>query len=104
VDAAEAVGATVRTRPTGVTIGQPGEQLGIGGLPAIPLRLKATAGTGDLSYTASGLPPGLRMDPSSGWVTGVLTPGSGRYKVTVTVRDSRTGSARTTFFWNVWSF
>lgn len=104
VDAAEAVGAAVKNRSADVTITQPGEQLGVGGLPAIPLRLTATGRAGQLGYAATGLPPGLRLDRATGWVTGVLTPGSGRYKVTVTVQDNRGGSARTTFFWNVWSF
>lgn len=104
VDAAQAVGAAVRSQPGQVTITQPSEQLGIGGLPAIPLQLKVSRGDGELSFSASGLPPGLRMDRETGWVTGVLTPGSGRYKVTVTAQDGQSGSARTTFFWNVWSF
>ncbi len=105
VDAAEAVGAaTSQTPATGVSITKPGEQLGIGGIPAIPLLLKGMSSKGEISYTATGLPPGLSIDGERGWITGVLTPGAGRYKVTVTARDAEAKTAQATFFWNVWSF
>ncbi|MDX2970108.1 S8 family serine peptidase [Kribbella solani] len=104
VDAAEAVGAAA-ARPKGsIAITEPTEQLGFGGIPAIPLLLKGTGGTGGISYSATGLPPGLTIDPERGWITGVLTPGAGRYKVTVIARDGDAKTARTTFFWDVWSF
>jgi subtilisin family serine protease len=104
VDAAEAVGAATQAPTGGITITQPADQLGIGGLPAIPLQLKGRSSAGEVGYTATGLPPGLSIDRARGWVTGVLTPGAGRYKVTVTARDTQAKTARTTFFWNVWSF
>ncbi|HEY0619589.1 MAG TPA: S8 family serine peptidase, partial [Kribbella sp.] len=88
VDAAEAVGAGTRTPTTGVSITKPGEQLGFGGIPAVPLMLKGLSSKGGVSYTATGLPPGLTIDGERGWITGVLTPGAGRYKVTVTARDA----------------
>jgi hypothetical protein len=87
-----------------VTITKPAEQLGLGGLPAIPLQLKGTSPKGSVSYTATGLPPGLTIDGERGWITGVLIPGSGRYKVTVTARDAEAKTAEASFFWNVWSF
>ncbi|HEY0472694.1 MAG TPA: putative Ig domain-containing protein, partial [Kribbella sp.] len=59
---------------------------------------------GGVSYTATGLPPGLTIDGERGWITGVLTPGAGRYKVTVTARDADAKTATAAFFWNVWSF
>jgi subtilisin family serine protease len=104
VDAAEAVGAGTRTPTTGVSITKPGEQLGFGGIPAVPLMLKGLSSKGGVSYTATGLPPGLTIDGERGWITGVLTPGAGRYKVTVTARDADAKTATATFFWNVWSF
>jgi hypothetical protein len=73
-------------------------------VPAIPLLMKGTGGTGEISYSAAGLPPGLSIDPERGWITGVLTPGSGRYKVTVVARDGEAKTAQTSFFWDVWSF
>jgi subtilisin family serine protease len=104
VDAAEAVGASTKTPTSGVTITKPGTQLGIGGLPAVPLLIKGLSSKGEISYTATGLPPGLSIDPERGWITGVLTPGPGRYKVTVRAQDAGARDATTTFFWNVWSF
>ncbi|MGW6276340.1 S8 family peptidase [Kribbella sp. NPDC055071] len=104
VDAAEAVGAAPAQRNGALTITEPGEQLGVGGVPAIPLLMKGTGGTGDISYTAVGLPPGLTINTERGWITGVLTPGSGRYKVTVTARDGQAKTVQSSFFWNVWSF
>lgn len=104
VDAAEAVGASTKTPTSGVTITKPSEQLGIGGLPAVPLLIKGLSSKGDIGYTATGLPPGLKIDPERGWITGVLTPGAGRYKVTVRAQDGGGRDATSTFFWNVWSF
>ncbi|TDO44350.1 subtilisin family serine protease [Kribbella sp. VKM Ac-2527] len=104
VDAAEAVGVAGSTSGTGVTVTEPGEQLGFGGLPAIPLLIKGMSGKGGISYTATGLPPGLSIDHERGWIIGVLTPGAGRYKVTVTARDAEARTASASFFWNVWSF
>jgi subtilisin family serine protease len=104
VDAAEAVGAASAQPQGALSITEPPEQLGVGGVPAVPLLLKGTGGTGDISYSATGLPPGLTIDPERGWITGVLTPGSGRYKVTVTARDGEAKTATTSFFWNVWSW
>jgi subtilisin family serine protease len=104
VDAAEAVGAATKAPTSGVSITKPAEQLGFGGAPAIPLLLKGMSSKGEMSYTATGLPPGLSIDRQRGWITGVLTPGAGRYKVTVTARDADAKTAQTSFYWNVWSF
>ncbi|WP_410792140.1 S8 family peptidase [Kribbella sp. C-35] len=104
VDAAEAVGAASAQPQGAISVTQPSEQLGVGGIPAVPLLLKGTGGTGDISYSATGLPPGLTIDAERGWITGVLTPGAGRYKVTVTARDGEAKTASTSFFWDVWSF
>ncbi|GAA0586628.1 S8 family peptidase [Kribbella sandramycini] len=104
IDAAEAVGAAAGQPKGGITVTKPGEQLGVGGLPAVPLLIKGMGGSGTISYTATGLPPGLEINPERGWITGVLTPGQGRYKVTVTARDGEAKVASSSFYWNVWSF
>ncbi|MFI5732853.1 S8 family peptidase [Kribbella sp. NPDC051587] len=104
VDAAEAVGAASAQPKGAISVTKPGEQLGVGGIPAVPLLIKGMGGSGDISYTATGLPPGLEINPERGWITGVLTPGAGRYKVTVTARDGEAKTASTSFYWNVWSF
>jgi subtilisin family serine protease len=104
VDAAEAVGAAAAQPQGAIAITEPSEQIGVGGIPAIPLLMKGTGGTGNISYTATGLPPGLSIDTERGWITGVLTPGAGRYKVTVTARDGEAKTVGTSFYWDVWSF
>jgi subtilisin family serine protease len=104
VDAAEAVGAATKTPTSGVTITKPSEQLGIGGVPAVPLLLKGQSRAGDVTYSAVGLPPGLSIDRARGWVTGVLAPGVGKYKVTVTARDATGKTDQAVFSWDVWSF
>ncbi|GAA1597495.1 MULTISPECIES: S8 family peptidase [Kribbella] len=104
VDAAEAVGAASAQPRGALSVERPSEQLGFGGIPAVPLQLQGAGGTGEITYTAVGLPPGLSIDKTKGWVVGVLTPGSGRYKVTVTARDGEAKTATTSFFWDVWSF
>jgi subtilisin family serine protease len=104
VDAADAVGAGTRTPTSGVTITMPSEQLGIGGVPAVPLLLKGQSRAGEITYSAVGLPPGLSIDPARGWVTGVLAPGVGKYKVTATARDAAGKTAHAVFYWDVWSF
>jgi subtilisin family serine protease len=104
VDAAEAVGAAAAQPQGAISITEPSDQLGFGGAPAIPLLMKGTGGSGEISYSASGLPPGLSIDAERGWIIGVLTPGSGRYKVTVIARDGEAKTSQTSFFWNVWSF
>lgn len=104
VDAAESVGAATQGSTTGITITKPSEQIGVGGLPGIPLLLKGMSSRGEVSYTATGLPPGLKIDAERGWITGVLAPGPGRYKVTVIARDAEAKTAEAAFFWNVWSF
>jgi hypothetical protein len=52
-----------------------------------------------VSYSASGLPAGLTIDPASGVIAGVLST-VGDFQVTVTVSDASL-STSTTFVWHV---
>ncbi|MCK0129260.1 Ig-like domain-containing protein [Erythrobacter sp. F6033] len=62
----------------------------------------------DLTFSATGLPPGLSID-ADGNVTGTLDPdasqggpaGDGVYSVTVTADDGNGGTVDTTFIWTV---
>jgi putative Ig domain-containing protein len=68
---------------------------------AASLRLRATASSGArLTYAASGLPPGLKLDGTSGRINGKPTR-AGVYTVRASAHDgqSRTGGA--TFRWTV---
>ena len=58
------------------------------------LPLSATGCSGDYTWSAAGLPPGLSLDPDSGEITGVPPLGSaGIYTVTVTVADNMVSCA-----------
>ncbi|MGB4866697.1 MAG: Ig-like domain-containing protein, partial [Hyphomicrobium sp.] len=57
-----------------------------------------------LTYSATGLPPGLSINPTSGVITGTLPKDasqSGPYTVTLTVDDGKGGVVTKTFTWPV---
>jgi subtilase family serine protease len=65
------------------------------------LRLHATASLGAaLTYAASGLPPGLKLNASTGQISGRLTR-AGRYTVRASAHDNRSQTAGTSFTWTV---
>jgi hypothetical protein len=65
----------------------------------------ASAPSGDgLRFTATGLPPGLSIDPATGLITGSLPVGSAAatdYTVTVTATDAAGASIARSFTWTV---
>lgn len=74
-----------------------------------PVSLQVTATDPDapaqtLTWSASGLPPGLSLDASTGAITGTLPTGAAAaspYAVTVTVTDTDGASAQVSFAWVV---
>jgi hypothetical protein len=67
----------------------------------VSLRLHASdARSGRLSWSAKGLPPGLKLNRFSGRITGRPSR-VGRYVVHATVRDSLWATATTTFTWMI---
>jgi PKD repeat protein len=68
----------------------------------VVLQIVAADPTGaPLTFDAANLPPGLRLDPATGLITGTLpNTAAGEYEVTITVSSS-TGSDSTTFTWTV---
>ena len=57
---------------------------------AVSLQVTASGGDAALIYSATGLPAGLSIDPSTGLITGTIDPGAASetpYTVTVTVDD-----------------
>ena len=69
---------------------------------AVSTSIVAADPDGDaLSFSATGLPPGLSLDATTGVISGTLPfDGAGRYTVTVSVSDG-TGTASTTFSWTI---
>src|SRR5699024_8456959 len=53
-----------------------------------------------LSYTATGLPTGLKINPATGQISGTLST-SGTYSVNITANDGHGGTAHTGFNWFV---
>jgi O-glycosyl hydrolase len=84
-----------------VTVTNPGSQSGVAGTPISGLQIQGSdSATGQtLTYTATGLPPGLSIS-SSGLITGTPTTG-GAFTTTVTATDSTGASGSTTFAWSI---
>ena len=84
-----------------VTVTNPGTQQSFVGFQTFPLQIRATDSSGaPLTFSATGLPPGLRIS-ASGSITGTPTSG-GTYRVTVTATDAGGGHGATTFSWIVY--
>ena len=83
-----------------VTVTDPGNQVTPLSSP-VSLQIPATSSGGyPLSYSASGLPPGLSVDNSSGLISGTVST-AGTYPVTVTATDTQGGYGEDTFGWTV---
>jgi Zn-dependent metalloprotease len=78
----------------GVTVNDPGNQTGTVDTAIQPFTITATPAA-SYTWSATGLPPGVTIDPSTGTVSGTPSAG-GTYSVTVTATSSA-GSGSTTF-------
>jgi hypothetical protein len=88
-----------------IALHNPGSQFSMDG-DAVNLTLNARAANGDpMTFTASGLPPGAAIDPSSGVISGTIAANAGSggpYSVTVSATDANTrASVSRTFAWNI---
>ncbi|MDQ3404340.1 MAG: S8 family serine peptidase [Actinomycetota bacterium] len=91
------------TQGGAVSVTNPGTQMGFTGfaIRALQIRGSSTAG-GALTYSATGLPTGLKIS-TSGSITGTPTKG-GNYSVTVTATDAGGNKGTTTFAWKIYGF
>ncbi len=85
-----------------VTVANPGAQSGVSGATITPFTVGAddSSSTAILAFGATGLPPGVSIDPSTGTVSGAPTT-AGSYAVTVTASDGAGFSGTTSFSWTV---
>ncbi|MBV9046635.1 MAG: putative Ig domain-containing protein [Solirubrobacterales bacterium] len=83
--------------PPPPTVSNPGSQ---SSLIDTPQSLQIQASGNQLSYTASGLPPGLSINSASGVISGTVTS-TGSYPVTVTAVDANGSIGRAQFTWSV---
>ena len=94
---------TVGTPPAGtVTVTNPGSQWGFRGFPLFQkVQLSATASDGGtVTFSATGLPPGLTIS-ASGAITGTPTAG-GTYSVTATATEANGAHGATTFSYQIY--
>jgi len=84
-----------------VTVTNPGPRTGTVGT-ATSLQIVATdsASGQTLTYSATGLPPGLSINASTGLISGTPTT-AGSYSVTVTVKDTTNATGTASFSWTI---
>ena len=71
---------------------------------AVTLALRASDAAGNpLTYSATGLPPGLSIDTATGLISGTTAAATGSYDVAVTASDPTGASASISFTWRVWN-
>ncbi len=68
---------------------------------SLPVRSLAAAAGNAMTYSATGLPPGLALDPSAGVISGTLPAQPGSYPVTVTLTGPAAQTATVAFTWLV---
>jgi Putative Ig domain len=89
----------VSTGVNTISITNPGTQTSTAGsLQSLQIHASDTGPGSWLSYSATGLPPGLVINSGTGLFSGTPTTG-GTYTVTVTATDGTSASGSTTFTW-----
>ncbi|GAB1690150.1 hypothetical protein KRM28CT15_19530 [Krasilnikovia sp. M28-CT-15] len=85
---------------TGVIVPHPGNRGNGNGVAIADLALVAKGGTASYTWTATGLPSGLSINPSTGVIAGTPTA-DGAYAVIATATDTAGTSGATGFTWNI---
>jgi hypothetical protein len=99
--ATKSFSVNVGTGGNTVTVTNPGTQAGtVGKAASVQVHASDSATGQTLTYSASGLPPGLSVDSSTGLISGTPTT-SGTYRPTVTVKDGTNASGSASFTWSI---
>ena len=87
-----------------ITVTNPGAQTNTPGTAITPLQIVATDSDTSqvLTYSATGLPTGLSINPATGLISGTPTTTTGSpFSVTVTVTDTSGASGSAAFTWTI---
>jgi hypothetical protein len=84
-----------------VTVTSPGARTGtVGTAASVQISASDSASGQTLAYSATGLPPGLAINPGTGLISGTPTT-AGTYTATATATDSTGASGSATFTWTI---
>ncbi len=81
-------------------LANPGDQSSAGGATVSKQLLATDANNDPITYSATGLPPGISVNANTGLISGTLGSSSGSYNVTATASDG-IASADQSFTWTV---
>jgi hypothetical protein len=103
-DGTSSSSVTFLWKVTALSLANPGPQSNMNGsMVSLPLSVNNPSG-GALTYAATGLPPGLSINPNTGVIGGTLAPQADTgspYSATVAVADGSGHTASQTFVWTV---
>jgi GH25 family lysozyme M1 (1,4-beta-N-acetylmuramidase) len=84
-----------------LALAEPATQSDAADSAAVSVTASALSGSTAAAYSATGLPPGLQIDPGTGVIGGTLTGPTGTFGVSVTATAAGTAASTQAFTWDV---